>query len=69
MAVLCLHYPNGRIHRMTVPTVMKTGEEFDLFARRWRVIGEEPRPTRSWRYQTAEDTRGQICRQVAAAKP
>jgi hypothetical protein len=45
---------------------MTTGQEFDLFARRWRVIGaERKRPGARWA-ETAEAARGLICRQVVS---
>ena len=66
VAVLCLQYPNGRTHRMDVPNAMKKGEEFDLFARRWRVIGEEPKRRRTL-FENADEVRGVICRQVASS--
>lgn len=51
---------------MTVPTAIKKGDEFNLFARRWRVIGEEPK-RRSTVYEDTQQVRGMICRQVIAA--
>jgi hypothetical protein len=52
---------------MTVPTTMTTGDEFELFAHRWRVIGKEPK-RRSTVYEDPEQVRGLICRQVAAKR-
>jgi hypothetical protein len=46
---------------------MKTGDEFTLFAHRWRVIGSEPK-SRLSRFENAAPERGFICRQVAAAQ-
>jgi len=45
---------------------MKSGDEFNLFARRWRVVGMEAR-SRSARAQSSSDAeRGLLCRQVAS---
>lgn len=42
-AALCLEYPNGRVHRVDVPGEVKAGQEFELYGRRWKVVGHVPR--------------------------
>jgi len=64
--VLCLQYPNGRMHRLAVPTAMVKGEEFELYGRRWRVIGPEPRTGRRLRGGDTRAERALICRPTTA---
>ncbi|HEY0416269.1 MAG TPA: hypothetical protein VGC78_07775 [Gaiellaceae bacterium] len=66
MPTLCLEYPNGRVHRLAVTEKMRAGQEFDLYGRRWKVVGSDPRAvrTRARRGATAPEP-DLICRQTA----
>src|SRR5690348_12000605 len=38
-SLLALEYPNGRIHELESAEQRRLGEEFDLYGRRWKVVG------------------------------
>ena len=51
MVLIALRYPNGRTHEVELDTVLAPGDEFDLYGRRWRVLGQSPRRPRGTRYR------------------
>jgi hypothetical protein len=53
MPILTLEYPNGRTVKAVRDGDVKPGEEFDLYGRRWKVIGRAGRIAR--RYKAAEE--------------
>ena len=63
--VLCLQYPNGRIHRLSVDERIRPGEEFDLYGHRWKVVGPEPR-VRGTQRERSKQERPLLCRQAIA---
>jgi hypothetical protein len=50
-SLLSLQYPNGRIHELESPEILKSGQEFTMYGRRWKVVG---RLGKSGRYATRE---------------
>ena len=40
--LVSLQYPNGRTHEAEIPEDLKAGARFELFGRRWQVIGNVP---------------------------
>ena len=61
---LYLEYPNGRTHQVQVDEELVSGQEFDLYGHRWKVIGSVrvPRGTRQpWLAEAAG--RPLLCRQ------
>jgi hypothetical protein len=57
-----LIYPNGRAHESEVPADLKPGAEFDLYGRRWRVIGPVPQ-SHAYRYAKLAQPRV-LCRPI-----
>jgi hypothetical protein len=41
---LSLQYPNGRKHEVALDQVLEPGQEFELYGRRWVVVGPVPGP-------------------------
>jgi hypothetical protein len=39
---LSLRYPNGRVHEVALDEPLKPGQEFELYGRRWVVVGPVP---------------------------
>ncbi len=63
-SILCLEYPNGRTHQVSVEKKLESGEEFDLYGHRWRVIGSVPAPRATNRSSLAMGaSRPLLCRQ------
>jgi hypothetical protein len=59
MALLALRYPNGRTHEVELATELEAGDEFDLYGRRWRVVGRAAATDRRLRYR---DSTPVVCR-------
>jgi hypothetical protein len=57
-SLLSLQYPNGRIHEMESSEVLKFGQEFTMYGRRWKVVG--PLGRSAGRYAARE--RRLLCR-------
>jgi len=41
---LSLRYPNGRSHEVALDQILEPGQEFELYGRRWVVVGRLPGP-------------------------
>jgi hypothetical protein len=42
--IVVLEYPNGRSHEQVLRGTLTPGAEFDLYGRRWQVVGLAPKP-------------------------
>jgi hypothetical protein len=51
MATVSLRYPNGRTHEVELDDALAPGAEFDMFGRRWRVLGHEEHHSFPMRYR------------------
>jgi hypothetical protein len=63
---LSLQYPNGRNHEVSLDQILEPGQEFELYGRRWVVVG--PVPGRSNYRQPPRFEPRLLCRLAVAVK-
>ena len=63
---LSLQYPNGRNHEVSLDQILEPGHEFELYGRRWVVVG--PAPSRSNYRQPPKFEPRLLCRLAVTLK-
>jgi hypothetical protein len=62
MPLLSLEYPNGRTAQVELDDDVKPGQEFDMYGRRWKVVGRAARA--KGRYGNFAGEPPLLCRQI-----